>query len=97
MPSLGASSVARFRSSTSGNGNVACFAVWFPIHENIMPETLDFHSSFRSRRFERFSRASNVHQVKRLIWTWLRELAREGVFGRFFRHCIESLLFENIF
>ena len=58
--SLGAFSVAPFRSSPSGSGNVTCFAVWFPICENILLETLDFRSSFRSPRFEHSSRPPNL-------------------------------------
>lgn len=58
MPSLGASSVAPFRSSTSAVVNVACLAVWVSMRENILLETIDLHPFFRSLRFKRRSRPS---------------------------------------
>ena len=44
--SFGASSVAPFRSSNLGNGNVACLAVWFNVRENVLLGMLAFRSSF---------------------------------------------------
>ena len=74
MPSLVASSVAPFRGSSSGSGNVACFTIWFPICENTLLKTLDFCSS-RSSQFQRFSRPLNWSLATRF---YLAKASSEG-------------------